>query len=85
MTPYFLKTIACSAFLLAAYLLLLAREKMYTFNRLYLLLGIASSFIIPLFTIHTTAPQILAAPPAYSSLSRVSWPRFSNVCVLPTS
>jgi bla regulator protein BlaR1 len=62
MTPYFLKTIACSAFLLAAYLLLLAREKMYTFNRLYLLLGIASSFIIPLFTIHTTAPQILAAP-----------------------
>jgi TonB family protein len=51
MTTYILKTILCSAILLLFYYLVLQREKIYRFNRFYLLLSIVFAFIVPLVTI----------------------------------
>ncbi len=52
MTVYFIKTIVCSAILLGIYHLLLSKEKMYRFNRIYLLLSIIIPFLLPVFVIH---------------------------------
>lgn len=54
MILYFLKTALCSAMLLATYLLLLKREKMYRFNRFYLLFSIVFSIAAPAVTITIT-------------------------------
>lgn len=53
MTTYILKTVLCSALLLAVYFLFLEREKMHRFNRFYLLFSIAFSFAIPFITVET--------------------------------
>lgn len=53
MITYILKTILCSSILILVYYLFLEREKMYRFNRFYLLFGIAFSFLVPLITIKT--------------------------------
>jgi len=53
MITYIFKTILCSALLILIYHLFLEKEKMYRFNRFYLLFGIAFSFIVPLITIKT--------------------------------
>lgn len=52
MITYIFKTILCSAILLLGYYLLLEREKIYRFNRVFLLFSIAFSFIIPLVIIN---------------------------------
>ena len=54
MILYLLKTALCSAILLVAYLLLLKREKMYRFNRFYLLFSIVFSFAVPAINITIT-------------------------------
>lgn len=48
---YLLKSILCSFTFLVVYKLLLEREKMFVFNRFYLLLSLIGSFLIPLITI----------------------------------
>lgn len=58
MTTYFVKLILCSALFFLAYKLLFENEKMLRFNRIYLILSIILSFIVPLLTIQTTI-QIL--------------------------
>jgi bla regulator protein blaR1 len=50
MIPYIIKVILCSGLFLLVYKLLLEREKMHQFNRLYLLSALLLSFIIPLIT-----------------------------------
>ncbi|MDB5232926.1 MAG: Regulatory sensor-transducer, BlaR1/MecR1 family [Chitinophagaceae bacterium] len=50
MTSYFIRTILCSGLLMLFYTLFLEREKLLRFNRFYLLLSIAFSFIVPLIT-----------------------------------
>lgn len=54
---YLLKMIACSAAFYALYALLFSNEKMFVFNRFYLLVGLVASFIIPLipFTVYITS------------------------------
>jgi TonB family protein len=51
MTTYIFKTILCSAILILIYYLVLEREKIYRFNRFYLLFSIVFSLIVPLITI----------------------------------
>jgi bla regulator protein blaR1 len=51
MIAYIIKTVLCSGLLILIYHLLLEREKIYKFNRGYLLFSIAFSFIIPLISI----------------------------------
>lgn len=51
-----LKIILCSGIVLGLYYLFLAKEKTFTFNRFYLLLGLVFSYSIPFVTIET--PQI---------------------------
>lgn len=51
MIIYFLKVIACSGIFIAAYYLLLERDKMHRFNRFYLLATVLLSLVIPLITI----------------------------------
>ena len=51
MMVYLFKTILCSAIFLLLYSLFLEKEKMYRFNRFYLLGGIIFSMIIPPITI----------------------------------
>ena len=49
---YIIKIILCSALFLLMYFLFLEKEKMYRFNRFYLLFSIVFSLVAPLITIH---------------------------------
>ncbi|GGN03561.1 hypothetical protein GCM10010967_42920 [Dyadobacter beijingensis] len=51
MVSYLIKCIVCSGILLAVYHFLLEREKMFRFNRFYLLAAMAFSLLAPLVTI----------------------------------
>lgn len=51
MTIYLLKVVLCSALFLGCYFLLFQREKIYRFNRFYLLFSLFISFIIPLIEV----------------------------------
>lgn len=56
MITYLIKVTCCSIVLLLVYLLLLQKEKMYRFNRFYLLFSIAFSFFVPLIPITISTP-----------------------------
>ena len=51
MIPYLIKTLLCGICFYTLYHLLLSREKMLIFNRFFLLLALAASFVFPLITI----------------------------------
>ena len=55
MTAYIVKIVLCSGLLILIYRLLLEREKIYKFNRGYLLFSIAFSFIMPLISIKVSS------------------------------
>lgn len=57
MIVYILKTICCSAFFIGIYYVLLEKAKMPHFNRIYLLLSLVASFIIPLIPFTTEVPM----------------------------
>lgn len=52
MTEYIIKMILCSATFILLYFLLLQKEKMYRFNRFYLLFSFVFSLLIPFITIN---------------------------------
>lgn len=52
MITYIIKIILCSALFLLTYFLFLEKEKLYRFNRFFLLFSILFSLIIPFLTIH---------------------------------
>ncbi|MGY3054709.1 hypothetical protein ACVWYG_002918 [Pedobacter sp. UYEF25] len=60
MMLYLLKMIACSAIFYGLYHFFLSKEKMFVFNRFYLLGGLLASYFIPLITITTIvdAPRL---------------------------
>ena len=51
MTIYILKVVLCSALFLSCYFLLFQKEKIYHFNRFYLLFSLFAPFVIPLIEI----------------------------------
>ncbi|MGB5929010.1 MAG: M56 family metallopeptidase, partial [Cyclobacteriaceae bacterium] len=53
--PYLVECLLCSITFLLFYYLVLAKEKSFVFNRIYLLSSMALSFILPLFKISTEA------------------------------
>jgi bla regulator protein BlaR1 len=57
MTAYLIKSILCSALFLLVYKLLFEKEKMFRFNRIFLLSGLILAFVVPLLTIpvHSSA------------------------------
>ncbi len=61
MITYIIKSAICSILLLLVYRLLLQREKMYAFNRLYLLFSILFSLLVPFlsFQVSQEAPPLL--------------------------
>lgn len=52
-----LNIIACSCLLIALYYLVLAKEKMYRFNRFYLLLSLVFSYTVPFISVTVKAPE----------------------------
>jgi hypothetical protein len=65
MIAYFLKTIVCSALLLAFYLVFLEKEKMHHFKRFYLLFSLVFPLAVPLVTLTIpaeVAPTSLLQP-----------------------
>lgn len=54
---YLFKLIACSALFLLVYFFLLQREKMFGFNRVFLLTGLILPFFIPLMTFDLSLPS----------------------------
>ncbi len=58
---YLLKSILCSFVFLVVYRVLLEREKMFVFNRFYLLLSLASSLLIPLLTVQLSETVMSSA------------------------
>ncbi len=58
MIQQLLKTILCSALFMVVYKILLERQKMNAFNRLYLLASLFLSMGIPWITLHTQASNI---------------------------
>ena len=76
MTSYIIKSVLCSGILLICYHLFLQKEKMFWFNRFYLLLSIVFSLIIPLLTIevqeYSTPVEIARYIPAANQSSAVA-------------
>ncbi|MBL1221463.1 M56 family metallopeptidase [Chryseobacterium sp. L7] len=62
MLPIVLKIILCSSVFIAVYYLFLEKEKMYRFNRFYLLFSLVLSYIIPFITITTESPKVENSP-----------------------
>jgi bla regulator protein blaR1 len=58
MTLYLLKLSLCSGLLLLVYFLFLQSEKVYRFNRFFLLFSIVFSFVVPLITL-TGSPAVI--------------------------
>jgi bla regulator protein blaR1 len=58
MTIYILKVVLCSALFLGCYYLIFQREKIYRFNRFYLLFSLFAPFIIPLIEIENGSTPI---------------------------
>jgi bla regulator protein BlaR1 len=58
MITYIVKTLLCAALLFLIYFLFLEREKMYRFNRFYLLFSIVFSFGVSFITIETKSPVV---------------------------
>lgn len=57
---YLFKLVACSALFLLLYLLLLQREKMFGFNRVFLLTGLILPFFIPLMAFELSiSPEMI--------------------------
>lgn len=54
---YLFKLLACSALFLLVYFFLLQREKMFGFNRVFLLTGLILPFFIPLMTFDLSLPS----------------------------
>lgn len=68
MIAYLIKSAVCLVLLLAAYHLLLEKEKMHRFNRLFLLASIAFSLTVPAITIRVpkaTVPDVHILPVNY--------------------
>ncbi|WP_347217203.1 M56 family metallopeptidase [Chryseobacterium sp.] len=57
MLPIILKIILCSSLFIAVYYFFLEKEKMYRFNRVYLLSSLMLSYIIPFLTFTVQAPK----------------------------
>lgn len=62
MLTIILKIILCSSIFIAVYYFALEKEKMYRFNRFYLLGSLILSYIIPFITISVRAPETEARP-----------------------
>ncbi|MDD7913541.1 M56 family metallopeptidase [Polaribacter ponticola] len=77
MITYLLKSTACLALLLFFYHLVLEKEKMHSFNRFYLLVGVIASFLIPLATI-TTYEKIQVEPITNEVAQTFSNPIFTD-------
>ena len=71
MIAYVIKTVLCSGLLILIYHLLLEREKIYRFNRVYLLFSIAFSFIVPLISIKVRSSVGLISESFYQTNSIV--------------
>lgn len=64
MITYLLKVTLCSSCLLLFYRLVLEREKMFRFNRLYLLGTLLLSVVLPLVPIEIFIGQAIFSPPS---------------------
>jgi TonB family protein len=69
MTTYIVKTILCSAIFILIYYLFLEREKIYRFNRYYLLFSIVFAFIVPVITIKIRTAVNLIPETVYQPVS----------------
>ena len=86
MELYFLKSAACLAVLLLFYKLLLEKQDMHVFNRIYLLLSVVISFVVPFITftdyveapteaiVYTTAESSMLPSPLPPESSTPIWP-----------
>lgn len=60
MSTIIFKIIVCSSIFIAVYYLFMEKEKMYRFNRFYLLSSLLLSYVIPFITITIEAPETKA-------------------------
>jgi len=58
MIVYIIKMTACALLLYTIYVLLLERENMHRFKRIYLLVGLVFAMIVPFAAININIPQI---------------------------
>lgn len=68
MTPHFIKSGLCLCCLLVVYHFLLSKEKMYRFNRFYLLTAIVFSLLIPFNTLTETVSAAAKTPVVTAAL-----------------
>jgi TonB family protein len=71
MTTYLVKTILCSAILILIYYLFFEREKIFRFNRLFLLFSIAFAFIVPLIPVKIRSTISLIPETVYQPISSI--------------
>lgn len=77
MITWIVKMIICSALLSGMYFLVLEKEKMYKFNRFYLLASLVLSFLVPFITIKNKVP--VKAITGYTALPDYALPSFDPV------
>lgn len=65
MIPYFIKFVLSSSLLFLLYFLFLEKEKMYHFNRFYLLFSIVFSFVIPFISIKIKTARVPVYEPVF--------------------
>jgi bla regulator protein BlaR1 len=80
MILYLLKSLIFSALFLVAYHLLLEKEKMHRFNRIYLLFAILFSIVIPFVSIHSYSATLAPVTNRYHQIEE----HISGVGVLST-
>jgi bla regulator protein BlaR1 len=83
MITYLLKVIMCSGCLLLFYRLVLEREKMFHFNRFYLLGSLVVSVVLPLIPMEIFIGQALFSPPPDVSLGDQAIPGRFSVPLVP--
>jgi bla regulator protein blaR1 len=83
MITYLLKVTLCSGCLLLFYRLVLEREKMFRFNRYYLLGSLVLSVAIPLVPMEIFIGHALFSPPPHMSLGDQAIPGLFSVPLVP--
>jgi len=71
MIAYIIKSGLCLALILLVYKVLLARERMYVFNRYYLLFGLCFAFVVPFITMETVLEIPFANDTTISTMQSV--------------
>jgi hypothetical protein len=87
MTAYILKSSVCLLLMFGLYWFLLRKEKLFVFNRFFLLAAIVFSLLVPFVSIQVhfnVTPQVIRTIPVYNNTTQIA-PDVSKISYLAES